>query len=142
MPVPAPSAAASCMSGMRGISSCPRFAGWWGHDKAERFLYDPRFDPIDGAQGWQISNPPILSTAPLLASLEIFQRAGMRALREKSIALTGIPAAADRGSVCRDWSRSLRPTPPEQRGCQLSLRIARARRRGKALPGTARRRRA
>src|SRR6202023_886548 len=67
----------------------PRFAGWWGHNKADRFLYDPAFDPIGGAQGWQISNPPILSTAPLLASLEIFQRAGMPALRNKSIALTG-----------------------------------------------------
>jgi kynureninase len=67
----------------------PRFAGWWGHNKADRFLYAPTFDPIEGAQGWQISNPPILSTAPLLASLEIFQRAGMPALRKKSVALTG-----------------------------------------------------
>ena len=44
--------------------SLPRFAGWWGHNKAERFLYDPKFDAIAGAQGWQISNPPIMSTAP------------------------------------------------------------------------------
>ncbi|HEX3397872.1 MAG TPA: kynureninase [Steroidobacteraceae bacterium] len=102
----------------------PRFAGWWGHNKAERFLYDPQFDPIDGAQGWQISNPPILSTAPLLASLEIFQRAGMPALRKKSIALTGfmqrlieerLPAAVEIVS----------PKDPQQRGSQLSLRIAR-----------------
>jgi len=102
----------------------PRFAGWWGHNKAERFLYDPKFDPIEGAQGWQISNPPILSTAPLLASLEIFQRAGMAALRKKSIALTGfmqrlieqrLPASVE----------IITPGAPEQRGCQLSLRIAR-----------------
>ncbi|HXP66358.1 MAG TPA: kynureninase [Steroidobacteraceae bacterium] len=101
----------------------PRFAGWWGHNKAERFLYDPRFDPIEGAQGWQISNPPILSTAPLLASLEIFQRAGIAALRRKSIALSGfmqrlieerLPGAVE----------IITPGAPEQRGCQLSLRIA------------------
>jgi kynureninase len=103
----------------------PRFAGWWGHNKADRFLYDPKFDPIEGAQGWQISNPPILSTAPLLASLEIFHRAGMPALRKKSIALTGfmqrliedrLPALVE----------IITPRAPEQRGCQLSLRIARS----------------
>jgi kynureninase len=104
--------------------SLPRFAGWWGHNKAERFLYDPEFDPISGAQGWQISNPPILSTAPLLASLEIFQRAGMAAIREKSIALTlymqqlieqHLPGLVE----------IITPSAPEQRGCQLSLRISR-----------------
>jgi kynureninase len=103
----------------------PRFAGWWGHNKADRFLYDPTFDPIDGAQGWQISNPPILSTAPLLASLEIFHRVGLPALRKKSIALTGfmqrlieqrLPALVE----------IITPDGPEQRGCQLSLRIARS----------------
>jgi kynureninase len=102
----------------------PRFAGWWGHNKDERFLYDPTFDPISGAQGWQISNPPILSTAPLLASLEIFQRAGMAAIRKKSIALTQymqhlieqhLPGLVD----------VITPSAPEQRGCQLSLRISR-----------------
>jgi kynureninase len=102
----------------------PRFAGWWGHNKADRFLYDPKFDPIDGAQGWQISNPPILSTAPLLASLEIFQRAGMPALRKKSIALTGFMQ-----TLIEDRLPALveiiTPSAPEQRGCQLSLRIAR-----------------
>ena len=60
---------------------------WWGHDSATRFDMGPKFKPIAGAQGWQISNPPILSTAPLLASLDIFQRAGIGRLREKSIAL-------------------------------------------------------
>jgi kynureninase len=101
----------------------PRFAGWWGHNKADRFLYDPTFDPIDGAEGWQISNAPILSFAPLLASLEIFQRAGMPALRKKSIALTGFMQRLIERRL-RDRVHIITPSSPEQRGCQLSLRIA------------------
>jgi kynureninase len=104
--------------------SLPRFAGWWGHNKAERFLYDPNFDPIDGAQGWQISNPPILSTAPLLASLDIFQRAGMPALRDKSVALTGYLQRLIEQRLANSVD-IITPSAPEQRGCQLSLRIAR-----------------
>jgi kynureninase len=102
----------------------PRFAGWWGHSKAERFLYDPKFDPINGAQGWQISNPPILSTAPLLASLEIFERAGLPALRGKSIALTGFMQRLIEERL-PGLVEIITPDDPEQRGCQLSLRIAR-----------------
>jgi kynureninase len=102
----------------------PRFAGWWGHNKADRFLYDPKFDPIEGAQGWQISNPPILSTAPLLASLQIFQRAGMPALRKKSIALTGFMQALIEQRLAKRVE-IITPSEPNQRGCQLSLRIAR-----------------
>jgi kynureninase len=102
----------------------PRFAGWWGHNKADRFLYDPKFDPIDGAQGWQISNPPILSTAPLLASLEIFQRAGMPALRKKSIALTGFMRRLIEQRLPQ-LVEIITPSAAQQRGCQLSLRIAR-----------------
>jgi kynureninase len=102
----------------------PRFAGWWGHNKAERFLYDPKFDPIEGAQGWQISNPPILSTAPLLASLEIFQRAGLPALRQKSIALTGFMQSLIEESLS-DLVEIITPGDAEERGCQLSLRIDR-----------------
>lgn len=102
----------------------PRFAGWWGHNKAERFLYDPEFDPIAGAQGWQLSNPPILSTAPLLASLDIFQRAGMRALRVKSIALTGFMQELIEAHL-PGRVEIITPGSPEERGCQLSLRIAR-----------------
>jgi kynureninase len=102
----------------------PRFAGWWGHDPAVRFQMGPDFHPIPGAQGWQISNPPVLSAAPLLASLEIFQRAGIRRLREKSLALTGylqrlieahLPGQVD----------VITPSAAPERGCQLSLRIAR-----------------
>jgi kynureninase len=102
----------------------PRFAGWWGHNKADRFLYDPKFDPIEGAQGWQISNPPILSTAPLLASLEIFQRAGMPALRKKSFALTGFMQRLIEQRLAKRVE-IITPVNPGERGCQLSLRIAR-----------------
>jgi kynureninase len=102
----------------------PRFAGWWGHNQPKRFLYDPQFDPIEGAQGWQISNPPILSTAPLLASLEIFQRAGMAALRKKSIALTGFMQRLIEQRL-PGLVEVITPGAAEQRGCQLSLRIAR-----------------
>jgi kynureninase len=102
----------------------PRFAGWWGHNKADRFLYDPQFDPIAGAQGWQISNPPILSTAPLLASLEIFQRAGMSSLRAKSIALTGFMQKLIEEQLS-ELVEIITPRAPQQRGCQLSLRIVR-----------------
>jgi kynureninase len=102
----------------------PRFAGWWGHNRDSRFLFEPAFDPIGGAPGWQISNPPILSTAPLLASLEIFQRAGMPALREKSLKLTGFMRRLI-AELLPDAVEIITPEAPEQRGCQLSLRIAR-----------------
>jgi kynureninase len=100
----------------------PRFAGWWGHDPKIRFQMGPRFSPIAGAEGWQISNPPVLSAAPLLASLDIFRRAGIERLREKSVALTGfmqrlvdnhLPGLVD----------IITPAAAEARGCQLSLRI-------------------
>ncbi len=101
----------------------PRFSGWWGHNKGTRFQFEAHFDPIIGAQGWQLSNPPILSTAPLLASLEIFQRAGMDALRTKSIALTGFLQQLLEELAPR-MVEIVTPREPQQRGCQLSLRIA------------------
>ena len=103
----------------------PRFAGWWGHDKATRFLMGPDFKPLSGAEGWQISNPPILQLAALRSSLEIFDEIGMPALREKSLMLTGYlefllkRIDSDRISV-------ITPPDPEQRGCQLSIRVANA----------------
>lgn len=102
----------------------PRFAGWWGQTKATRFDMGPDFTPIEGAEGWQISNPPILSTAPLLASLEIFRRAGLERLREKSMALTGFLQRLIQGLLPESVD-IITPEDPRQRGCQLSLRLAR-----------------
>jgi kynureninase len=108
----------------RGVD-LPRFAGWWGHDPSSRFDMGPEFVPISGAQGWQISNPPVLSAAPLLASLAIFQRAGMRRLREKSIALTGYLQGLVDAKLPR-LVDVVTPSAAAERGCQLSLRIARS----------------
>ena len=103
----------------------PRFTGWWGHDPATRFQMGPEFNPIAGAQGWQISNPSVLSMAPLLASLEIFQRAGLRRLREKSIALTGyLQFLID--TRLQGLVQVITPRAADARGCQLSLRAGRS----------------
>ncbi len=114
----------------------PRFAGWWGHDAATRFQMGPEFNPMAGAQGWQVSNPPVLSSAPLLASLEIFQRAGIRRLREKSVALTGFLQRLVEARL-PDLVHVVTPDAPEARGCQLSLRIARSPAAAKPLPRSA-----
>ena len=92
--------------------------GWWGHDEATRFAMAPSFTPAKGADLWQLSNPPILSLAPVLASLEIFARAGMAKLREKSLRLTGYLEFL----LQREFAEQIVSiTPPEARGCQLSL---------------------
>jgi kynureninase len=101
----------------------PRLAGWWGTDPATRFqMEDAGFIPQAGAAGWQVSNPPILSLAPLRASLDLFDRAGMGDLRAKSEKLTGYLEyllklqPADRFTV-------ITPASPADRGCQLSLLV-------------------
>jgi len=105
-------------------ASLPRFAGWWGHDKAARFFFEPDFRAIAGAQGWQISNPPVLSMAPLLASLEIFSAAGLGALRAKSLALTGLLRRLIDERLA-GLVQVITPAGGELHGCQLSLRIMR-----------------
>ncbi len=105
-------------------SDLPRFAGWWGHDPDTRFQMGPQFVPIAGAQGWQISNPPVLSTAPLLASLDIFRRAGMARIRDKSMALTGFLQQLIESRLA-GLVDIITPGAAAERGCQLSLRIAR-----------------
>jgi kynureninase len=101
----------------------PRLAGWWGQAKATRFEMGPEFTPIAGAEGWQISNPPILSAAPLLASLGIFKRADMRRLRAKSILLTDFLQKLVEG-LLPGLVEIITPAAAADRGCQLSLRIA------------------
>ena len=100
----------------------PRFAGWWGHDKDTRFLMGPEFRPMEGAEGWQISNPPILQMAALRASLEIFDEIGMRALRQKSEKLTGYLEFLLR-KIGDERISIITPSDPKQRGCQLSIRV-------------------
>ena len=101
----------------------PRLAGWWGHDKLSRFRMQPGFRPIPGAEGWQLSNPPILSLAAIRASLETFESAGgIAPLREKSIRLTGYLEWLLRREV-GDTVEIFTPEEPGRRGCQLSLRV-------------------
>ena len=110
----------------------PRFAGWWGHDQATRFRMGPQFVPTPGADGWQLSNPPILALAPVRVSLELFAEAGMDRLRAKSLQLTGYLERRVREELA-DTLQIVTPREPERRGCQLSLRVAGGREHGRAL---------
>lgn len=100
----------------------PRFAGWWGHDKESRFTMPDDFVPIEGAEGWQLSNPPILSMAAIRASLDIFREAGIERLRAKSKKLTGYLEYL-LSDMAGEKIRILTPSNEDERGCQLSLRI-------------------
>lgn len=100
----------------------PRLAGWWGHHEKERFQMKKGFVPMAGVDGWQLSNVPVLTSAAHLASLAIFERAGIAALRKKSVQLTSyfkfllnqIPDANEIFEI-------LTPSDVAQRGCQLSI---------------------
>ena len=101
----------------------PRFAGWWGHDKESRFRMESGFRPIPGAEGWQLSNPPILSLAAIRASLDVFREAGgMEPLREKSVHLTGYLEWLLHREI-GDAVEVITPSDRERRGCQLSFRV-------------------
>ncbi len=104
-------------------SELPRFAGWWGHNKERRFKMEPNFDPVQGADGWQISNLPILSLAPYLASVELFAEIGMEALIAKRNTITSYLEF-----VLHEIDREVKgnfeiitPSKPTERGCQLSV---------------------
>lgn len=99
-----------------------RFAGWWGHNKQTRFNMRHEFDVLPGAEGWQLSNPPILSMAAIRASLSIFEEAGMENLREKAIKLTGyLEFLLD--EMKDDRIQVITPRNPEERGSQLSIQV-------------------
>jgi len=128
-----PGAVAGCFVHERhAAATLPRFAGWWGHDQTTRFKMGPDFTPTPGADGWQLSNPPILALAPLRVSLEIFHRAGIDKLREKSIALTGYFEHLIRTQLS-NVLEIVTPSEPERRGCQLSLRVQGPRDAGRSL---------
>ncbi|WP_200820769.1 kynureninase [Pseudobacteriovorax antillogorgiicola] len=120
-------------SGPGGIAGCfvhenhvkgnlPRFEGWWGHSKEKRFKMEPSFEAIPSVEAWQLSNPPIFQLASLLASLKIFDQAGMSELRTKSECLTSY---LEYMVVDAFGSRDLVITPSQvhERGAQLSFRI-------------------
>jgi kynureninase len=102
-------------------TTLPRFGGWWGHDEESRFLMEKGFSPMKGADGWQLSNVNILASAAHLASLKIFNEAGMDNLLRKSKLLTGflefiVNEVGEKVSI-------ITPSDPSSRGCQLSLII-------------------
>lgn len=103
----------------------PRLAGWWGHNSKNRFLMANEFEPILGAEGWQISNPPILPLAALRASMAIFEELSMDQLRAKSKLLTGYLEFLLH-SLGHEHFQLITPTDPSQRGAQLSLKALKA----------------
>ncbi|MBR9757461.1 MAG: kynureninase [Algicola sp.] len=104
-----------------------RFTGWWSHNKQTRFNMRHEFDVLPGAEGWQLSNPPILSLAAIRASLDIFGEVGMNALAQKSKTLTGYFEFLLK-QLGEDTIRIITPENPENRGCQLSIQVKNANR--------------
>lgn len=101
-------------------TSIPRLSGWWGHNKETRFKMRDDFDPLPGAEGWQLSNPPILPLAAMRASMEIFDLAGMKNLRDVSIPI--VQTLHDALSEIKGI-QMITPSDPTERGCQLSLLV-------------------
>lgn len=99
-----------------------RFAGWWSHNKSTRFNMRQPLDVIPGAEGWQLSNPPILSMAAIKASLDMFNEVGMEAIRKKSIKLTGYFEFL-LNELNNDKIKIITPSNPKERGCQLSIQV-------------------
>ena len=105
----------------------PRLAGWWGHKKETRFNMEPGFDPLPGAEGWQLSNAPILGMAAHLAALELFDAAGMEELGKKRDKLTAflefVIDEVVRQNNKKEIIEIITPRNPLQRGSQLSLLV-------------------
>ena len=102
-----------------------RFTGWWSHNKETRFNMRHEFDVLPGAEGWQLSNPPILAMAAIRASLDIFHEVGMEKLIAKSRTLTGYFEYLLK-QLGEDTIRIITPSHPEERGCQLSIQVKNA----------------
>jgi kynureninase len=100
--------------------SIPRLSGWWGHNKETRFRMRDAFDPLSGAEGWQLSNPPILPLAAMRASLEIFNEAGIENLRKTSVATI---SKLYNALSAIEGIRIITPENESERGCQLSLLV-------------------
>ena len=96
----------------------PRFAGWWGHNKKDRFEMPSNFDPIKTAEGWQISNAPIMGMAPLVASMNLYDSASMEKVRKKGIRLT-----AYFEFLLNFFLPEIIIITPEKKGSQLSIKV-------------------
>lgn len=109
--------------------SLPRLTGWWGQDKETRFAMPRDFTPIPGAEGWQLSNPPIFQLASLRASMELFERAGIGALRARGDRLTGYlqflleSISRDAQILGHQPFQLVTPAHAGERGSMLTLRI-------------------
>ncbi len=101
-------------------SDIPRFEGWWGTKKETRFLMGPEFEPMENADAWQVSNPSVLSLAPYLASLEMFEEVGMEALISKRNFIVAYLEFILR-EIDKETEGSFEIITPEDRGCQLSV---------------------
>lgn len=102
-----------------------RFTGWWSHNKDTRFKMRGAFDQLPGAEGWQLSNPPILSMAAIKSSLNLFAEVGMNKLTNKSKKLTGYFEFLLK-NLGDDSIRIITPNHPDERGCQLSIKVKNA----------------
>tara|TARA_R110002073_G_scaffold4213_1_gene27984 strand:- start:125106 stop:126380 length:1275 start_codon:yes stop_codon:yes gene_type:complete len=102
-----------------------RFTGWWGHNKQTRFNMRHEFDLLPGAEGWQLSNPPILSMAAIKASLDLFNEVGIEKLSSKSKKLTGYFELLINELKHQDI-KIITPENPDERGCQLSIQVKNA----------------
>ena len=117
-----PGAIGGCFVHERHLGAHSHLKGWWGNEEKTRFRMEPLFRPAVGIAAWQISNPPILATAPLIASLGIFEDARIERLRAKSVELTGLlEFLVER---LGPDARFITPRAVEARGCQISIRIS------------------
>jgi len=107
--------------------SLPRFAGWWGYDKETRFLMQTGFNPMKGAEGWQLSNAPVLGMAAHLASLDIFDEAGMDRIGEKRDLMTAYMEFVIHDISEKNKDRCtfelITPSDKTKRGAQLSIMV-------------------